>query len=41
MSECSSIENTDLTYYQRNQFVVLSKAKEYYKNNREVKIKRG
>ena len=41
MSECSSTENTDLTYYQRNQFVVLSKAKEYYKNNREVKIKRG
>ena len=28
-------ENTDLTYYQRNQGVVLSKAKDFYKNNKE------
>ena len=28
-------ENTDLTYYQRNQDVMLSKAKDYYKNNKE------
>ena len=26
-------ENTDLNYYQRNQDVVLSKAKDYYQNN--------
>ena len=35
MSECNSIENTDLTYYQRNRDVVLSKAKDYYKINKE------
>ena len=28
-------ENTDLSYYQRNQDVVLSKAKDYYKNNKD------
>ena len=28
-------ENTDLNYYQRNQDVVLSKAKDYYKNNKD------
>ena len=28
-------ENTDLTYYQRNGDVVLNKAKDYYKNNKE------
>ena len=28
-------ENTDLTYYQKNQDVVLNKAKDYYKNNKE------
>ena len=28
-------ENTDLTYYQKNRGVVLSKAKDYYKNNKE------
>ena len=28
-------ENTDLTYYQRNRDVVLNKAKDYYKNNKE------
>ena len=26
-------ENTNLTYYQRNRDMILSKAKEYYKNN--------
>ena len=35
MSECSSIENTDLTYYKKNRDVVLSKAKDYYKNNKD------
>ena len=29
-------ENTDLTYYQKNQDVVLSKAKDYYENNKET-----
>ena len=28
-------EITDLTYYQKNLNVILNKAKEYYKNNRE------
>ena len=28
-------EGTDLTYYQRNRDVVLNKAKDYYKNNKE------
>ena len=28
-------ENIDLTYYQRNRDVVLNKAKDYYKNNKE------
>ena len=28
-------ENTDLTYYQRKQDVMLNKGKDYYKNNKE------
>ena len=28
-------ENTDLTYYQRNRNVMLNKAKDYYKNDKE------
>ena len=28
-------EITDLTYYQKNQDIVLNKAKDYYKNNKE------
>ena len=28
-------ENTDLTYYQGNQDVMLNKAKDYYENNKE------
>ena len=28
-------ENTDLTYFQKNRDVVLSKVKDYYKNNKE------
>ena len=28
-------ENTDLTYNQRNRDVILKKAKDYYKNNKE------
>ena len=28
-------ESTDLTYYRRNRDVVLNKAKDYYKNNKE------
>ena len=27
-------EITDLTYYQKNQNVILNKAKDYYKNNK-------
>ena len=33
--ECNSIENTDLTYYQRNRDVMLSKSNDYYKNNKD------
>ena len=28
-------ESTDLTYYQRNEDVVLNKAENFYKNNKE------
>ena len=28
-------EITDLTYYQKNRHVILNKAKDYYKNNKE------
>ena len=35
MSECNSIENSDLTYYQKKRDVVLRKAKHYYENNQE------
>ena len=28
-------ENTDLTYYQRNKDLILSKKKDYYKSNKE------
>ena len=35
MSECNSIENSELTCYQKNRDVMLSKAKDYYKNNKE------
>ena len=35
MSECNSIENTDLTYYQKSKDMLLNKAKDYYKNNKD------
>ena len=35
MSECNSIECTDLTYYQRKRDVILNKAKDYYENDKE------
>ena len=35
MSECNSIENINLTYYQRNRDVILNRAKDYYENNKE------
>ena len=28
-------KSTDLTYYQRNNDVILNKAKDFYKNNKE------
>ena len=37
MSECNAIENVDLVYYQRNRDVKLNRAKDYYKNNTEIK----
>ena len=30
MSECNSIENTNLTYYEKNRDVILNRAKDYY-----------
>ena len=35
MSECNSIENTNLTYYQKNGEVILNRAKDYYENDKE------
>ena len=35
MSECNSIENTNLTYYQRNRDVILNRAKDYYENDKK------
>ena len=35
MSECNSIENAGLTYYQRNRDVILNRAKYYYENDKE------
>ena len=35
MSECNSIESTDLTYYQKNRDVILNGAKDYYENDNE------
>ena len=34
-------ESTDLTYYRRNRDVVLNKAKDYYKNNKERLREKG
>ena len=28
-------ENTDLTYYQKHQDVIINRAKDYYENNKE------
>ena len=35
MSERNSIENSNLTYYQRNRDVKLNRAKNYYENNKK------
>ena len=35
MSECNSIENADLAYYQRNRDVILNRAKYYHENDKE------
>ena len=35
MSECNSIENTNLTYHQKNWEVILNRAKDYYENDKE------
>ena len=35
MSEYNSIENTNLTYYQRNRDVILNRSKDYYKDDKE------
>ena len=35
MSEFNSIENTSLTYYQRNRDMILNRAESYYENDKE------
>ena len=35
MVECNSIENPNLTYYQKNRDVILNIAKDHYENNKE------
>ena len=35
MSGSNSIENINLTYYQKNQNVILNRAKYYYENDKE------
>ena len=35
MSDRSSVESADLTYYQRNRHVILNRAKHYYENDKE------
>ena len=35
MSECNSIDNTILIYYQKNRDVILNRAKYYYENDKE------
>ena len=35
MSECNSIENSNLTYYQKNRDMILNRAKDYYENDKK------
>ena len=35
MSERSSVESADLTNYQRNRYVILNRAKDYYENDKK------
>ena len=37
INECNSVEcnSVDLTYYQRNWYVILNRAKDYYENDKE------
>ena len=35
MIECNSIDNTNLTYYQKNQDIIINRAKDYYENDKE------
>ena len=35
MGESNSIENNNLTYYQKNRDVILDRAKDYYENNKK------
>ena len=40
MSECNSIENTDLTYYQRNKEGIMVQARDKYLSEEEKNKKR-
>ena len=35
MSGCNSVENINLTYYQKTRDVILNRAKDYYENDEE------
>ena len=35
MSECNSIDNTNLTYYQKKRDLILNKTKDYFENDKE------
>ena len=35
MRKCNSIENINLTYYQKNRDAILNRAKYYYENDKE------
>ena len=35
MSDRSSVESADLTYYQRNRHLMLNRANDYYENDKE------
>ena len=37
MSECNPVQGDSLTYYQRNKDLIVSKAKDYYKNKERLR----
>ena len=39
MIKYNSVKSVDLTYYQKNRDVILNRAKDYYKNDKDQKSK--